>query len=1746
MSQNAGLRFTADGGKEFLSTIQAIERAGAKLDAVLKKIAATSKTLESNIKTSTTSFNASGKAIDHIVSRIGKLDKALADAAKQIPGISDAIKKGFGGSDLARFFDAQGAVIANAFIDGMERELGIASPSRVMMRIGQDIGRGLSAGLEAINLALYGANLARNFVTSFGSAIVGGIRSTAGQVRQAVEDVMRGAESALRSAGERFQSQGQSMMSGGMRTIMAGGVAALVNSAAFAIPVNSAVQFEQTMTNTRALLGQTAEEMAGLNAQVLAIGAASVAGPQQAAVAFYDIVSGVQDASTHLDILNSAIATSEAGQSSLTSTTSGLIAVMNSYGSSVITAAQASDVYSRTVGMGVGTMDQFVSAMAPISGLAATLDIGFDELGSSMAYLTAQGSTASASATRLQATMVAMLKPNNEMAVALRAAGYESGELAINQLGLVGALDAVAQAMDNDTGRMAAALGSTEALQAAVVLLRDGYAEFNESYMEGLDGATDRAREIQLQGVYAQVGLLKAAADGLAITIGTALLPPISNLLQIITPLINGIREWIQANPELAGGIIKAAAAVGFIVAGLTTLGGIIAVVSGAISFGLGGALLGMANGLGLITTLLFNPFGIIAGLGSVAATILSLVPVIGIFVAGFAGIAMIFSDIQNNVGGAGDAFASLMQTMGGFFGAIGGLVSDFSLLFGFFRQAGPEIERSFSPVTAVLQGIDNFVTSLTAKINTLRDFVRFAGGLQSVGNQTATEERMTELQQKRADLLERIAGYEALASGSTEDSSKHLIEQGDTLSGIAAKYGMSVDQLKELNNLQDDLIIAGQSLNLGGFQTGNLVDTFAGAMAGRLRGELGIIEREMSGIATDNLFANDLNVRPELDRIREGVVLVQQAIGELFSGEWETGFETLRTGFSQVADGVRGLWDVFSGPQAATVGDSVLAGFGEMGITVDTDTNPFIAFIEEQVRTLRTHDFSTLEQGIADNLDTIVRGAVTVFGIAAGGPVGAAIGIASIIATMIENDVAGLGTFINESGIRASVEGVFQQIQAIISDVFSGSAGAPSGDVGGALLAGFGEMGMEVDTGFIAGSSSPIIAAINDIVRGIQTAVEMFSPDIQESLEQIGSGLSGFFDNLSTADTTGLDVLAGTLLRVGGAIAGMFSLIALTGVDMISNIVENVLPQVGTAISGLITAISGLGSGDISQIGQGISDFLSGIVGAVAGFSVGVADGVISFIERLTGLELASVGEGVSALVEGLGGAWILLQIAVDNIRRSLSEFFLNIKLDILEGIAEIIEPVRPALEAAGINLMPELEFQIADVQRTLQDFRIDEQLRQAFAAGDFLAPIEFVVGFDATGAEVTSTISVMEMLVQSGFVDTLSTETRLAAENAVKAGLQEQGLNIAGVNMLITGAENLGISFAGMDLTAALNTMLDTAMAEGTTADFTTQVQAMIANGLDVDLIKESIGTQISTALAGGDTETALDLANLGIAFDLSLDDLFAEAPIDLGTQAGQALADGLAEMNEAMETAGLAGGESAKNGLFSALGIESPATVGIDAGTAIADGIVLGMAGAGAAFMLAVLPINIALASMTVAGAGAASAMTGFAGQIKSALSGVRAEAETVISRINYLRAAMLGLGFTQVKDIPYVGPGAILPGSPPPQMALGGPVSRGHLYEIDEQGATETAVIGNRVYLIPGQDGYVSPSESYNPNEITGATGSNRTSINNTNIGDMQIIVPEQVGTPEEMRDAVFDAIDAYNRQQTPDEVLRDIT
>lgn len=389
------------------------------------------------------------------------------------------------------------------------------------------------------------------------------VENSAGYIKamKAIENANSSASDNVKSAVTAFDGFGGAISAAGVATVAAGTIIANAVSAAFNLVghiigsvistignfaksmYDAGVTFSKTMANISSITNVTGKDLRSLSQELINIGADSAAGPQAVADAYYDVASGVQDVNNRLPILNAAIAASEAGQANLTATTNGLVSVMNGFSYSADKATFVSDIFTRTVGLGVGTMDDFVSAMSPLSGILAANNLTFQEFGAEMAFMTAKGIPASQAATAIKAAVTSLSRATPGATKAIKAMGEKSIEASLKQNGLAYTLGLLQQGAKKTHQNFQTMLGSVEAMQAAAALGTDEFTKFFDTFVDGVDGATAAARELQRADVSFQLKLAENRMNALGLSVSQAVLPAFNKFLTVVNKAFAKI-DW--------------------------------------------------------------------------------------------------------------------------------------------------------------------------------------------------------------------------------------------------------------------------------------------------------------------------------------------------------------------------------------------------------------------------------------------------------------------------------------------------------------------------------------------------------------------------------------------------------------------------------------------------------------------------------------------------------------------------------------------------------------------------------------------------------------------------------------------------------------------------------------------------------------------------------------------------------------------------------------------------------------------------------------------------------------------------------------------------------------------------------------------------------------------------------------------------------------------------------------------------
>jgi TP901 family phage tail tape measure protein len=414
------------------------------------------------------------------------------------------------------------------------------------------------------------------------------------------------------------------------------------------------------------------------------------------------------------------------------------------------------------------------------------------------------------------------------------------------------------------------------------------------------------------------------------------------------------------------------------------------------------------------------------------------------------------------------------------------------------------------------------------------------------------------------------------------------------------------------------------------------------------------------------------------------------------------------------------------------------------------TAKDDFVNGIKGLIQNAETgeYDFSGLTTALQTHLGGALELAVTGLGIVAGGPVGAGIGIAKLLATAIETDFLGIGTFLDESGISTSIETAFNDLVGDITSIADSV---------------FGDAEPETPPGVVAFGKT--WGEILNIAKG---GVEEIGGDIWAGISSAFEGIKGFIQEIGKSEK--LDTI---LIAIGGLIGKIIEL-AAESVRRAGEWLEGFLPDLGKVISDLIDIVGSVLEGDWETAGEAVKQFIGDLITAFLDIPEGLADNLLSFWESVSGVDLPSVSEGMEALGRGLADAWKIVEILFDNIKRGISWFFNNVQLDVLQFIESFRDKI---LEITGgrVDIAPDIAINRTVLEANVRNMQIADQVEDAIhrQLSEKKINLGESLNFEAEGATIAASLGAL--IADPAIIDSMALTGKMALQKALPQAMAD-----------------------------------------------------------------------------------------------------------------------------------------------------------------------------------------------------------------------------------------------------------------------------------------------------------------------------------------------------------------------------------
>ena len=319
-------------------------------------------------------------------------------------------------------------------------------------------------------------------------------------------------------------------------------------------------QMEVSMSRIKGLVGESAAQVEIYKQSILSLAGATSRAPQELAEALYFITSAGIKGAAALDVLKESAKSATAGLGETNTVADALTSILNAYGESAYTAADANDILVATVREGKAEADQFAPALGKVLPVAAAFGASFEDVSAGVAALTRGGASAGTSAIYLRQVLSQLLKPSKQASEQMMAVGTSAEDMRerIQEDGLLAALEHLNTQLGGSESEVAATgltkvFGNVRALTAVFSLLGPNL-EANRDIFYELNNATGDANaafEAAAETADARLKSALAEVQALMVKLGDQIMPVVADLAEFGGAIVRVVNTVIGLTGRL-------------------------------------------------------------------------------------------------------------------------------------------------------------------------------------------------------------------------------------------------------------------------------------------------------------------------------------------------------------------------------------------------------------------------------------------------------------------------------------------------------------------------------------------------------------------------------------------------------------------------------------------------------------------------------------------------------------------------------------------------------------------------------------------------------------------------------------------------------------------------------------------------------------------------------------------------------------------------------------------------------------------------------------------------------------------------------------------------------------------------------------------------------------------------------------------------------------------------------------------
>lgn len=462
------------------------------------------------------------------------------------------------------------------------------------------------------------------------------VRNVVVRIGADISELTRGlqnAERTFQSLGNNLRSAGETMSKYVTLPIMALGAGI----------IKTAADFEQGMSNIKAVSGEGAENMQRLKDLALQMGKETKYSAKEAAQGIEELLkAGLTTEQVLGGGLKGALSLATAGELELGEAAEIASTALNAFRADNLNVQQAADILAGAANASATSVQEMRFSLQMVSAVASAVGMSFKDTSTAIAVFAQNGLKGSDAGTSLK-TMLMNLQPTTDKQAKLfqklNLVMADGTSKFFDARGKLKSLAEISRILKNsmsdlsDAQRLQAmdTIFGSDAIRAANILYKEG-AEGVEAMAQAMSkvGADQVAAE-KMNNFNGSLEQLKGSLETLGIQLGTILLPPLRSFVDKLTELTN---SFMTLSPEtqktilifagIAGAIGPVLIAIGMLSNGISAIIGLVGIITPAFST-LGAIILGIPTAISSLIAIVSAFIPVALELGAVTTVSLGL-----------------------------------------------------------------------------------------------------------------------------------------------------------------------------------------------------------------------------------------------------------------------------------------------------------------------------------------------------------------------------------------------------------------------------------------------------------------------------------------------------------------------------------------------------------------------------------------------------------------------------------------------------------------------------------------------------------------------------------------------------------------------------------------------------------------------------------------------------------------------------------------------------------------------------------------------------------------------------------------------------------------------------------------------------------------------------------------------------------------------------------------------------------------